>query len=115
MLAPADIVGKYPVMGRTDGLFVSSPNYISSLLERTGGNNTLIKSELGMEPQYWNGQLVRIDVSNPLGMNPRLPSGLESGANSLFMRGGFTPAGAPEIVIDPVQLDILQQAPVIKR
>jgi hypothetical protein len=112
ILAPADILDKYSVVGRADGLFVSSPAYINALLQRTGGNNTLIKAELGIEPQYWSGPLVKIDISNPLRNNPRLPSGLESGANSLFIRGGFTPSGAPEIVIDPVLKKSVISVPV---
>lgn len=79
LLAPADVIGKYPVVGRQDGLFVSSPDYISKLLKKTGGNNDLIKKELGIEPQYWSGPLVRVDISNPLQQAPRLPSGLEGG------------------------------------
>jgi hypothetical protein len=115
LLAPADILRKYPVVGRADGLFVTSPDYLAALLKRTGGDNDLIKAELGIEPQYWNGPLTRVDISAPLGRNPRLPSGLESGANSLFIRGGFTPSGAPEIVIDPVPTSLVESIPVKRR
>jgi hypothetical protein len=115
LLAPAEILEKYSVVGRADGLFVTSPDYLSALLKRTGGDNNLIKAELGIEPQYWNGPLARVDISMPLGRNPRLPSGLESGANSLFIRGGFTPSGAPEIVIDPVPTSLVKSIPVKRR
>jgi hypothetical protein len=115
LLAPADVIGKYPVVGRPDGLFVSTPDYIGNLLKKTGGNNDLIKYELGIEPQYWNGPLIRIDISNPLQQTARLPSGLEGGANSLFIRGGFMPSGAPEIVIDPVPTSSVTKIPVKKR
>jgi hypothetical protein len=103
------------VVGRPDGLFVSSPEYISDLLKKTGGSNDLIKKELGIEPQYWNGPLVRVDIPNPLKKFPRLSSGMEEGANSLFIRGGFTPSGAPEIVIDPVPTSTVTKIPLSKR
>jgi filamentous hemagglutinin len=44
LLAPADVLEKYAVVGRADGLFVSSPDYINSLIKRTNGDNSLIKS-----------------------------------------------------------------------
>jgi hypothetical protein len=47
-------------------------------------------------------------------LNPRLPSGLEAGANSNFIRGGFTSGGAPEIVIDPVKANIPKTSSVIE-
>ncbi|MFZ6774924.1 hypothetical protein ACO0LB_19645 [Undibacterium sp. SXout7W] len=114
LLAPADSFGKYPNVGRSDGLFVTTPNYIADLLKQTGGDNTLIKNSLGIEPQYWNGPLIRIDVPNPLNNNPRLPSGLEGGANSQFIRGGYTSGRAPEIVINPISVGSVVKLPVIK-
>ncbi|WP_407928278.1 hemagglutinin repeat-containing protein [Collimonas silvisoli] len=112
LLAPAESFGKYANVGRPDGLFVSTNQYINKLLAETQGNNTLIKQQLGIEPQYWNGPLVRIDIPNPLQFNPRLPSGLEGGANSQFMRGGYTPGSAPEITINSVPVKSVNPSPV---
>jgi hypothetical protein len=114
LLAPADSFGKYPSVGRPDGLFVASPSYIDNLLKQTGGDNTLIKNSLGIEPQYWNGPLVRVDIPSPLNNNPRLPSGLEGGANSQFIRGGYTSGGAAEIVINPIPIGSVKHSPVMK-
>ena len=115
LLTPAESFGKYPAVGRPDGLFVSTPDAITSLLQKTGGENSLIKQQLGIEPQYWNGSLLRIDIPNPLSSTPRLPSGLEAGANSNFIRGGYTSGGAPEIVINPVPIKDVKPSPVVRQ
>lgn len=112
LLTPVESFGKYPMMGRPDGLFVSTPDYIASLLRQTGGDNALIKQRLGIEPQYWNGPLFRVDIPNPLQNNPRLPTGLEAGANSHFTRGGYTTGGAPEIIVDPIPIKQVKPIPV---
>ena len=115
LLTPAESFGKYPAVGRPDGLFVSTPDAITSLLQKTGGENSLIKQQLGIEPQYWNGPLLRIDIPTPLSSSPRLPSGLEAGANSNFIRGGYTSGGAPEIVINPVPIKDVKPSPVVRQ
>ncbi|PPB84054.1 hypothetical protein B0O95_1041, partial [Mycetohabitans endofungorum] len=114
LLTPVESFGKYSMMGRPDGWFVSTPNYIASLLRKTGGDNALIKQRLGIEPEYWNGPLFRVDIPNPLENNPRLPTGLEAGANSHFTRGGYTAGGAPEITIDPIPIKQVKPMPVVR-
>ena len=39
---------------------------------------------------------------NPLLHDARLPSGLNSGANSQFQWGGYTSGGMPEIITNPI-------------
>ena len=75
---------------------------MDKLLLETKGNRELIKQRLGIEPAFWNEELVRVDVYNPLLHDARFPSGLEKGANSKFRWGGYTSGGMPEIAIDPV-------------
>jgi len=75
----------------------------------TMGNTTSVLGRIN-----WNGPLVRIDIPNPLLYTRRLPSGLEAGANSYFVRGGYISGGAPEIVIDPVPLKNVKPTPVVK-
>ena len=51
------------------------------------------------------GGLVRIDVEDFSGLNIRMPSGNETGANSLWLLGGKTSGGVPEAIIDIIPLD----------
>ena len=110
-LGPETMLNYNPI-GRPDGLFVMPISTVNKLLMSTNGENAAIKQALGIEPRYWNGPLTRVDVSNPLLNNPRLPSGLEAGANPLFIRGGYTSGGIPEIVIDPVLKSMIKHTPV---
>lgn len=76
--------------------------------------NSVIKESLGIDQKIWNRPLVRINVPNPLNNNPRLPSGLEVAANPQFIRGGYTPKGIAEIIIDPVLIGTVKTSPVIR-
>lgn len=43
---------------------------------------------------------MRIDISDLDGLNLRMPSGNEVGANSHWIPGGYTDGGVPEAVTD---------------
>lgn len=49
--------------------------------------------------------LVRIDVRDTSGLNLRMLSGNEAGANELWTTGGFTSGGVPEAITDIIPLE----------
>lgn len=63
---------------------------------------SVVKGKLGIPQNQWNEPLVRVDVMNPLLHKARLPSGLNSGANSQFQWGGYTSGGMPELITNPI-------------
>ena len=75
---------------------------MDNLLNEAQGDLAVIKKELGIPDEYWNEELVRIDIINPNSLNPRIPSGKERGANELWLPGGILPEGYSEIVIDAI-------------
>jgi len=89
-----------PSVGRPDGLFITTKGSIDKILKDKGDVAGLNKS-LGVD---WKpgDKIYRVDIPNPLGHNPRLPTGKESGANTHFEPGGYTSGGLPEIVTNPV-------------
>ncbi len=89
-------------VGYSSGLFVTTKAEADRLV--AAGDRALLKQRLGIPADAWNQPLVRIDVPDALDRTPRLPSGLEQGANDLFRAGGYTSGGAPELVIDPVPI-----------
>jgi hypothetical protein len=95
------VAGKGSI-GRPDGLYVSTRSAMDDLLATARGDLAFVKARLGIEPDVWNERLWRVDVANPLMHNARLPSGMEEGANDVFIWGGYTRGGMPEAVIDPV-------------
>jgi hypothetical protein len=66
------------------------------------GDRQLAKERLGIPDKFWNEPLHRFDVPDPMSRNARLPTGKETGANEMFVPGGYTSGGSPEMVIDPV-------------
>lgn len=76
---------------------MTSATRMNQLVEETGGDPFLLGKKLGV-PWQPGTQLVRMDVSNPLLFDPRLPSAPMTGVNSSFVPGGFTIGGVPEIV-----------------
>lgn len=54
---------------------------------------------------FCRSPIVRIDVDDVTGLNLRLPSGNETGANSLWIPGGYTSGNVPEAVTDIIPLD----------
>ncbi|HMV59283.1 MAG TPA: hypothetical protein PKD38_18975 [Nitrospira sp.] len=82
---------------------MTSRSAMGRLLSDSAGDVAVIMQRRGIPPDQWNEPLVRIDVMNPLLHYARLPSGLNSGANSRFQWGGFTSGGMPELVTNPIQ------------
>jgi hypothetical protein len=98
-------------IGRADGQFMTSAARMNQLIEETGGDPVLLGQKLGVkwEPGV---QLIRMDVSNPLLFNPRLPSAPMIGANASFVPGGMTVGGVPEIVTDQLPWHEVWATPV---
>jgi hypothetical protein len=69
-----------------------------------GLDKATIRKKLGIPDGSpgWDGPLVRVDIPDPLSRNPRMPTGLEQGANELYKPGGYTSGGVQEMVTDPV-------------
>lgn len=88
--------------GRSDGQFMLRKSAMDRVLRESGGDLKEVKRMLGIPDEFWNDELIRIDVDNPLLHNARMPSGLEEGANELFRWGGYTSGGYPEVVIDQI-------------
>ncbi|HEY6529307.1 MAG TPA: RHS repeat-associated core domain-containing protein [Cellvibrionaceae bacterium] len=95
------VVGK-PLVGDPSGQFMTTRTYMDKLIADSGGDVNFIKDKLGIPAPYWNEELYRIDVHNPLLHNARMPSGFERGANEKFVWGGHTSGGMPEIVTDAI-------------
>lgn len=91
-----------PVIGRLDGQFITTKAAMDDILRSSGGDISKVKQRLGIPSNVWDEKLIRVDIPSPLLFNARLPTGLESGANSLFRWGGYTKGGLPEIIIDQV-------------
>jgi RHS repeat-associated protein len=91
-----------PSVGDPTGQFMTTRSYMDKLIDQSGGDLRFIKDKLGIPDPYWNEELLRVDVNNPLLHNARMPSGFERGANEKFVWGGHTSGGMPEIVTDPI-------------
>jgi len=90
-------------IGRPDGQFITNKSAMDKLLDAAGGNRQFIREKLGIPKDKWNEPLIRVDVHNPLLHNARLPSGFEKGARpKLFIWGGYTKGGMPEVIIDQI-------------
>ena len=91
-------------IGRVDGCFVM-PKYICDTIDKKSDGNILIyEKSLSFTEGYFSSQggLVRLDIFEIEDLNLRMPSGNESGANELWLPGGFTLGGIPEAVLDPI-------------
>ncbi len=88
-------------------LFVLPKKYCDEVLFKANGDISIIEKELGFPKGYFRdgGGLVRIDVDDIMGLNIRLPSGNETGANSLWIPGGYTSGKVPEAITDIIPLD----------
>ena len=88
-------------------LFVMPKKYADKVIQDSNGNINYIEEKLGFPKGYfkYGGGLVRIDIEDLSGLDLRLPSGNETGANSLWIPGGETSGGVPEAVLNTVPLD----------
>ncbi len=68
---------------------------------------SIIEKELGFPNGYFSdgSGLVRIDIDDVIGLNLRLPSGNETGANSLWIPSGYIPGNVPEAISDIIPLE----------
>ena len=70
-------------VGRIDGQFVTSAKGMNALLAKANGDSNIIAKLLGTDKFKGQG-LMRMDIANPLGLNPRAPAATMSGANKKF-------------------------------
>ncbi len=91
-------------------LFVMPKEFCDEVLKKANGNLSIIESELGFPKDYFKkgGGLVRIDIEDTIGLDVRIPSGNETGANDLWIPGGYTSGGVPEAVTNTIPLDNTQ-------
>lgn len=106
-LCPKDVIDRYKnYLGRSDGVFVLPIHKMDELIDETGGDLSRIETELNIPPGNWsNRKMCRVDVLDIQGLNLRMPSGNEIGANEYFTPGGFTLNGRAEAVIDPLPVN----------
>eukprot|EP00828_Plagiopyla_frontata_P014789 TRINITY_DN1927_c0_g1_i8.p2 TRINITY_DN1927_c0_g1~~TRINITY_DN1927_c0_g1_i8.p2 ORF type:complete len:440 (-),score=55.90 TRINITY_DN1927_c0_g1_i8:85-1404(-) len=88
-------------------LFVLPKKYCNEVVFRANGDISIIEKELGFPKGYFSdgGGLVRIDVDDVTGLNLRIPNGNETGANSLWLPGGYTSGNVPEAISDIIPLN----------
>jgi hypothetical protein len=97
---------KYGPAQRDGTSFVMPKKEVDKLLLETNGDKRALERALGLPDGMLDAdQLVRVDIPNPKGVNVRIPSGNEAGANSQWIPGGKLPGGNHEAVVD------LQDAP----
>ena len=82
--------------------FVMPKNYCDEIATTANGNISVYEKSLGFDIGYFDdgGGLVRIDIDNLDGLNLRIPSGNEAGANSHWIPGGKTDGGVSEAITD---------------
>ena len=107
-----DVVTKIKSKAPTDtegvglGTFVMPKSVADEVIAKADGDVSNLEKLLGFPEGYFTdgGGLVRIDVEDITGLNVRIPSGDETGANSLWVPGGYTSGGVPEAVTNTVPL-----------
>lgn len=83
--------------------FVMTKTEMDAMLTKTGKDISKIETELGIPAGSWKGlEMVRISIPDPKGLNVRVPSGNEMGANSLWLPGGHLPTGYSEAVVNKI-------------
>ncbi|MDO5650177.1 MAG: hypothetical protein Q4G11_06185, partial [Gallicola sp.] len=82
--------------------FVMPKNYCDEIAIKANGDISFYEKSLGFDVGHFDdgGGLVRINVDNIEGLNLRMPSGNEAGANSHWIPGGKTDGGVSEAVTD---------------
>jgi RHS repeat-associated protein len=89
-------------IGRADGQFMTSSRQLNQIIYDVGTDPVALGQKLNVEGWTANTRLIRMDVSDPLLFNARLPNASMSGANPMFISGGKTIGGVSEIVTDPL-------------
>ena len=88
---------------QSDGTqFVMQKNYCDDIAKIANGDVSVYEQSLGFDIGHFEdgGGLVRIDIENVDGLNLRMPSGNEAGANSHWIPGGKTDGGVSEAITD---------------
>ncbi len=99
-----------PEIGREDNsIFVLPKGVCDEIIDEAMQCKTYeeaiskIETELGFDSGYYAGkELVRVDIKDLSGLNLRIPSGNEAGANSYWIPGGFTSGNIAEAVANKV-------------
>ena len=103
------IVKKSPFIGiLADGTqFVLPKKMCDEIGRKANGKISVYEKALGHDIGHYSnrGGLVRIDIENVDGLNLRIPSGNEAGANAHWIPGGKTDGGIPEAVTDLIKND----------
>ena len=89
-----------------NSLFVMPKNYCDKVIAKSNGNLLFIEKALGFPEGYFSdgGGLIRIDAPDTPDLNIRIPSGNETGANKLWVPGGYTLGGGPEAITNTIPL-----------
>ena len=93
-------LNKYGTLG-PDGGFVFSKDYLDDVVKEAKGNMRVIEQKLGLEFGFLNDNDVMIVlIKKEDFINARFPTGNEIGVNNLWIPGGLTFDGIPELVMD---------------
>ena len=74
---------------------------MDAAIAETTGEPVALGEKLGLEFEPGE-KLYRVDIQDPLSMNPRVPNANLSGAGEKYLPGGKTSGGLPEFVIDQI-------------
>ncbi len=82
--------------------FILPKNYCDDIAGKAAGDIDYYEKALGFDAGHFSdgGGSVRIDIKNLEGLNLRIPSGNEAGANRHWIPGGKTDGGVPEAITD---------------
>lgn len=82
--------------------FVMPKKFCDEIAMKANGDISIYEQSLGFDIGHFHdgGGLIRIDIENIDGLNLRMPSGNEAGANSHWIPGGKTDGGVPEAITD---------------
>lgn len=77
-------------------------SFCDDIAAKASGNISAYENALGFDVGHFEdgGGLIRIDIDDLSGLNLRVPSGNEAGANSHWVPGGKTEGGIPEAITD---------------
>lgn len=94
-------INTHNLIGREDNTCFVMPTYICDEIDRiSNGDISIYEKILSFDNGYFKNQhgLVRLDIKDIKGLNLRIPSGNELGANEYWIPGGYTMGGIPEAV-----------------
>jgi RHS repeat-associated protein len=106
-LVSSEMLAQFPsstTFGNPAGTFIAPTSEIDALLSQ-GLDRSQIAIKLGIEdPAFLKGDLIRVDIESSIlkDLNLRVPTGKETGANGLFVRGGKTIGSVTEGVVNGI-------------